>query len=158
MLVKGATGGGLFSDLFGHWFMWGRTGGVWTPYPQVQPPYHRPIFFSGTPAPNSDFCPHPQPSDPRPNHFFLKSPCPHPTNPLAPVPPVLPHVYTATHHVVDTKSLAKPILASGDPRKWFCQYFLPCITISFWLQWVNQRLDYHISSTCFFTRLVVRGH
>ena len=61
-----------------------------TPYPRpIFPPYPRPLFslfFSGTPAQNSDFSPPPRLFDPTPAHFHQKPPYPRPSNPRAPVP------------------------------------------------------------------------
>ena len=90
-----------------NWYMWGRTGGVWTPYPWGSPPLplpnffvptHAPFislfFFQGTPAQNSDFLPPtPHPSDCRPPPIFCqKKPTPAPLTP-GPLSPVLPHIY-----------------------------------------------------------------
>ena len=90
------------------WGMWGRAGGSGPPTPGDQPPYPRPIFpptpapffsyfFFWVPPPKIQiFCPRPPAHlTPTPAHFSSKDPYPRPTNPRAPVPPVLPH-FTST--------------------------------------------------------------
>ena len=82
--------------------LWGRTGGVWTPYPRgstpIPPskfflpnptPFFPLFFFSGTPAQNSDFCPRPAPIWPSPPaHFSLKATLPPTPYLLGPQPPM----------------------------------------------------------------------